>query len=80
MIWLQPTVSGCAPIYNINSSPAIHTQVFVLIGCIGGVLGAAWIRCNVAMIRVRARHVPANRPMRRLCEVTCHQQGIICTL
>ena len=69
--------------------------MFILIGCIGGVLGALWIKLNVAMIRVRARHVPANRPMRRLCEVgvliwgvillhsvqqNCTQPGIQCSL
>ena len=44
-------------------------QVFVVIGCVGGLLGAAWIRINVEMVRVRARHVPARKPVRRLCEV-----------
>ena len=55
---------------RLQSPPgSCRSQVFILIGCIGGVLGALWIKLNVAMIRVRARHVPANRPMRRLCEV-----------
>jgi hypothetical protein len=51
--------------------------VFILIGCIGGVLGALWIKLNVAMIRVRARHVLANRPMRRLYEVGLLSWGCV---
>ncbi len=41
----------------------------MLMGCVGGLLGAAWIRINVEMIRVRAKHVPARLPFRRLLEV-----------
>ena len=62
---------------------AFLVQVFVLMGCVGGLLGAAWIRLNVQMTQLRARHVPASRPMRRLTEVRPYNHRLtkcICTI
>ena len=43
--------------------------VFVLIGVLSGVLGAAFIQANMALTRLRARYVPPRRPHLRLAEV-----------
>jgi len=48
---------------------AWELPIFVLMGCIGGLSGALWIRINIAMTRLRAQHVPARAVRRRLAEV-----------
>ena len=50
---------------------AWELPIFVAMGCVGGATGALWIRCNVAMTRLRARWVPARLVKRRLAEVMC---------
>ena len=48
---------------------AWEIPIFVLMGCVGGLSGALWIRINIAMTRLRAQHIPARAVRRRLAEV-----------
>ena len=48
---------------------AWELPIFVLMGCLGGLSGALWIKCNIALTKLRAKYVPARLIKKRLLEV-----------
>jgi len=54
--------------------------VFVTMGCVAGLLGAAFIKLNIRATQLRARFIPLRKPLLRLLEVSSWRGVIICVV